>query len=899
MTTKQRWLTLGLLVLGVGGLAGYYFWPRAVRPVTELIPPDALLVIQSSELHDPLPATVHLRETYLRSTPLFAQAALTLDRLFWQTLDTAATHRLLRGKSVWYSLHPSSRFSREYLFFVPVQPVADQALVDRLLHPDPNRFRVLSHPSEGERIYELLTVGNQSLGSFVLLDNHLVGSTSTVLIEQVLRRRRQPFTASLPQFERTSGVRTQFFVRQEGLKALLPPGKPNELPLASFLPAQWQAQLYYSADSSHLIASAAEPINLHPELAGLFTGQLPGRVACGAYVPAQTTQFVHLRLSDAGRYGSSLDPVLEADSLPTIRQQRNRLLPLLRNQQRSPYPYVGQEIALCQWESPTGEPRRVMLVQSTNAERLLDRYLLAAILLQGPASVQTNGASGSLAVQQVRTYDLPTLLFGPLFRGFREHWVTHTDTHLLIANRPEALQEYNQALRTENVWASDRRLRKLLEETLRPATLTLFSRPEQAGTDPATTLPVAWRRLRDADAAELPENLVFQSSFSRERLFSHLLLGRSSQRASGAVYNRLLLHKKIDFNAPLISSPLVVGDFTGGSGQVWVVNGARQFVLITPEGEKKVLDSLDGPIRSRVVPVTVFPGSSPQFAFATDRRLYLAEQRLGLVRLRSLALPTGTEPASLVSLRGQDSTAALLLAHQDGSVYALDRKRRQFVLRYRTQTPGQGIVPVQTLLRRQGLAVVSQQQEGSLHLWTADGTPAPGFPRNLSSEFSGPTMLEGSATGQSGRLTTLTRQGELIRLQEDGTVESRKQFYRPIRRGSFRLLPDENQKEFVLLRYTDTEAVVLDTTGRALLEVRGLPPGQTQIRYHVLTTGLRLISVKTGNFTSLYDLRGQAIGDRPVPSPFPVELQFDPGRNKLFVYSCTEKAVQVWSIKLR
>ena len=92
---------------------------------------------------------------------------------------------------------------------------------------------------------------------------------------------------------------------------------------------------------------------------------------------------------------------------------------------------------------------------------------------------------------------------------------------------------------------------------------------------------------------------------------------------------------------------------------------------------------------------------------------------------------------------------------------------------------------------------------------------------------------------------------------------------------------------------------MLDRRGNQVFEVRGLVPNQTTIRYHVLGSSINLISVKSGNFTTLYDLNGKTVGDRPIPSQYPVELQFSALRNKLYVYSSTEKTLQIWSIKLR
>ncbi|WP_266366283.1 hypothetical protein [Tellurirhabdus rosea] len=905
MISKRFWIGLGLLALLAAGYFGYRRWTQPIRSTWELIPSDALVVMESPVLQDTVSKKARLGQMTLRYTPVFHEAVQALDQFVWTPLDTADALRFLRRKPIWYSLHRIARDKLDFLFYIPIRTAEDRALVDRLLKPDADRFRVLAHPYQGERIRELLTVGNQSLGSFLVLDDFLVGSPSTLLIESVVRRIHQPFAETPLQRADVKLVRPHtlggMYIRSSVLESLLttPVSQTTDWQtrsLRAFLPTEIKTQFRASANRTHLIGTSREDIGTQTALARLFAGQTPGRIGCGALVPESATSLFHIGLTDGMRFGEALTPFINSEEDPTFRQGRRKLRPLLQKNAANVYRFVGSEIALVRLDAPSSERRLVLLIRSENPEKLSDRYQLASFLLNGSKAVSSARPFLKHNLTRITTPDLPAYLFGGLFRGFPTSWVTQEGPYLVIANSQEVMQEYLQALRDEQVWTANRRQSELLSQTLRPAHFTVFTRFDRAGESMSANWPLAWQRLLNHDETTLDnvENLVYQSSYSRDHIYSTIAVGRTTRRASEAVFNRVFLQKKIEFNAPPTSTPFVLGDFVGGTGYLWAIDNIRQFVQITPEGEKQILPALDGPVRSSLVPVNYLDNGRLQYAFTTDRSLYFADPANGLVKFSSVRLPEGLDPSTLRAVR--HPSLLLLAGHRDGSVYGFSKAEKRFTRQFAVNASGEGRPPFQAVSRRQALTVLSVQKEGRVFLWYENGTRATGFPVDLKAEMVGPAFID---SGSPATLTTITQQGELVRIGEDGQEADRTQLYRPIRRGSFRLLLEEGQTDYLLLRATDTEIAVLDQNGRQLFEVRSLISGQTTIRYHALDAGLKIISVKSGTFTTLYDLAGHPIGDRPIPALYPVTLQYSASRNKLFVYGSSEKAVQVWSIKLR
>ena len=67
------------------------------------------------------------------------------------------------------------RLLRLILFFYVPLDEADTDFLKRLTKPDPRQYRVLNHTFSSEKIYDLVTLSNEPVGSFILTDRFFGG----------------------------------------------------------------------------------------------------------------------------------------------------------------------------------------------------------------------------------------------------------------------------------------------------------------------------------------------------------------------------------------------------------------------------------------------------------------------------------------------------------------------------------------------------------------------------------------------------------------------------------------------------------------------------------------------------------------------------------------------------
>jgi len=898
---KRIWIGVGLVA--VLGWLGYRLADSSGRSLRALVPPDALLILASDRLQDSVSEQALRTQVSLRQMPVFDEALVRLERFLYAAGDTASVRRFVTGKNIRYSLHPASKNALDYIFYIPTE-ASDQAFLKQLTNPNPRQYRVLSHTFAGERIYDLQSLTNESVSSFLLTDEYLVGSTSGVLIENVARgmghRTTLPYTEAA--FDVDVDQLGRLTMRPDVLQSLF--GKAGSV-VRVFLPEELTLQFRPAASRSHLIGYASDEIGNRRDVANLFEGQTPMRIQSAALIPQTTATLYHIGISDPARFGRNLSSLLGAASSDFLRDRFNRLKPATE----ALYKSIGTDLLLCRLESSNNIYRQLLILKSRDVKQLSNAYQQAAYLAGASGSAPLKTYLGH-KVLLLNIPELPASLFSSLFTGFRQSWITQHGSNLIVANSEDVMQDYLQQLTRGTVWSADKRQAELLGQTLRPANFTAFVRLQRTQTSLTSSWPASWQTLlepteHDPAMTDL-ENIAYQASYGNKKILSTLVLGRTTRRASQGVRNRVLLQKRRQLETPLTSGPVAIGSLSDDMLQYYAPL-SNQLVQVLAD-ETFIHSGLDGPIRSNTLAVDFLDNGRLQYLFMTDRTLYVTDPgqvKPGLARKPdkplAIRLPEGLDATYLARPRGtQQRNLVALAAHQDGHIYALDRRSRTFVQLLTAPRKGPIQLPFQVITAPTGMEILALQGDGTLNRWRDNGTQLPQYPARLGSSeteftFIGPALLPPTRSD----IQTITENGQLLRLNASGLLTARTQLYRPLRSGSFRLFPDEALTNWLLLRTTDTEVAVLDQQGNERFQVRALQSGRNNVRYHRLGAGVELITVKSGNFTTLYDLNGRPIGDRPIPSDFPVSLQFDETTNELYILSAVRNAVELFSIRLR
>jgi hypothetical protein len=884
MSNRLLVLLSGLLLLSA--LASYVYYRRVVArtPVDPwaLVPDDAALVIATRE-HPTL--VRRLKETQLWDN-------LATLRYFQQVEEQVALADSLGGtrnsvlgflgrKTVLTSVHVTGPRAFDVLFQVPVGSVREhrqiRTLVEALARDA--RYEVSARDYHDE---QLITVRQRRTGTGLTYFNYrntLVMSANTGLVEAVVRRTEQP---GLPAV--TAGFANTDYLKLKDVDAAL---LINYRQLPPFLSVFFRPEL--RPDFEYL-ASVGDKSLLEMKLTGnrvLFNGftnpepargslhqrlrgQLAGRLRMAEVLSTRTALLVHLSAAPAALRPPAADTTARAlvDSLAAT---------------------LDTEAALCYLATPSPRvlPGRLTLVRTRDAARAA-QWL--GLLRRATGTSPSFERIGSYQLYQHGVPQLAPRLLGPLFAPVTTSPGGATalvGDYLVLAEDAGALRTYLTDLAAGQSWSRSPTQVALLEETTPVAHLSVLL-------DTRNSWNMLLRALVEERRAGLLRNEALFQRFPQVAL-------QYAPADSGQYYTQLVLRHPpigpavagaqapggagslLSFQAGLAPvGPTVLPAPPGRIAPTLVQDRRGALHYVTADNTVGWSDSLGGPL---LTPPQLLPGTfgrRPGILLLTNGRVHLLTEQGRPARNFPLNLPDTVQAASLSSAPGADGQVPrLLVADRYANLFLFDAlgnapaawqpKRLDFAL----------AAPPQ-LLRVGGRDVVlCLLENGYLYAYDALGGTLPGFPISLGARLHSAAFVESGPTLRRTRLTVINQHAELVTFTLSGEITQRRRLTTWSRSSTFRLVPDQQERGYVLVRDDGQgRLTVFDAAGRTLVERRFLTSAEKPVQFFDFGGGRRvLVLTETGPGKAyLYDSRNRLVGGQPFDSSAPtVGLTYDAG----------------------
>ncbi|GAA3997699.1 hypothetical protein GCM10022408_05550 [Hymenobacter fastidiosus] len=887
MSQKLLVFLSGLLM--VSALASYVYYRRSVARVPvdmwALVPDDAVFVMATRD-HPTLMR--HLKETQLWDN-------LTAVRYFQQVeenvalVDSVAGSRnvllqFLGRKKVLTSVHVTGPAAFDVLFQVPIGSVREyrqvRTLVDGLGRD--GRYRVSRRDYHGEQLIDVRERGTGHGLTYFNYRNHLIMSASPALVEAVIQRLDHPGLPSVA----ADFQNTDFFQLRDVDATLL----INYRRMPQFLRLFFRAEV---GPGLALVTSLARNGQFEMKLAGnkvLFNGfanpetargtlhqQLRGQAAqrlrMAGVLSVRTALLVHLGLDKTTGLRGARRPAPAADSLAA------GTAPLVDSLAAG----LGQEAALCYLASPSARirPAKLALAYCPAAGQ-------AATWL-GQLRRQTGASPGFERVGPYQIYqtgvpELPARLLGSLFNGFAAPVVTQVGGYLVFGEDATGLRQWLEDVVAGEVWSRSPTQVAFLQETQPLARMSVFL-------DTRNSWNVMLRALVEERRAGLLRNETLFKRFPQVAL--QFVPAANETDAGAQYYTQLVLRhpalgpavarpqtangtgSTLAFKTPLTSSPALITVAGATRPGTLVQDGRSVLHYVTPDNVVSWSDSLPGPI---VEPVRQFAATGG-YLFATADRLHLLDERGREAPNFPLNLPDTVQVSSLTVSPGAGATAArLLVAGGGGNLFLYDTngtaypgwqpKRLEFGL----------AAPPHYLVVGGRDVIVVPLENGYVYAFDQQGSVYPGFPISVGARLNTGTFVEKVSTLSRTRLTVVTQHGERVTFNLSGDIVSRSRVATWSRSSVFRLIPDQNQRSYVVTREEGGRLSLFEPTGRQLLTRSFVTSGMKPAQFFDFGPGRRVfVLTEPGPRKAyLYDNQGRLVGGQSFDSSTPrVGLVYD------------------------
>ncbi|WP_400191182.1 hypothetical protein [Hymenobacter sp. B81] len=910
---SQRLLVFLAGLLLVSAVASWVYYRRSVArtPVDlwALVPDDAVLVAAT---HDHPTLVRHLKETQLWDN-------LATVRYFQQVeehvalLDSLGGRRnsvlsFLGTKLVLTSVHVTGPDQFDLLFLVPVGSVRQHRQVRILTEAlsQNARFRVSTREYAGQQLTHIEERATGTGITYFNFRNTLVLSASEALVEAVARRQERPGQPSIAADFRDTDYRK---IKDVDATLLI-----NYRQLPPFLGVFFRPELQ---PAFRQLSSLSRNGLLEMKLTGnrvQFNGfsnpetaagswhqplrrQPPGRLRMAEVLSTRTAALVHL-----GATPAALRATLPADTTAAAALVDSLAASL------------GSEAALCYLASPSVRVPggRLALVHCPDPART---NRLLGLLRRRTGTSPSFERVGPYQLHQTGVPALAGRLLGPLFApdaGSRGPGATAVvGQYLALADEPAALRTWLTDVAGGQTWSRSPAQVSFLQETLPLARVSVML-------DTRNSWNLLVRALTETRRAGLLRNETLFKRFPQVawQLMPHDM---AQEQSDGQYYTQLVLrHPPV---GPAVARPQAqagVGSslsFRAGLGTTGPVLAApgearspllvqdRAGVLhsVTADNTVAWSDSLGGPLIAPPAPLAV--GGKAHLALATASRVFLLTDKGQPAPNFPLNLPDTLQATYLATAPGAGAQPArLLVADRYANLYLYDTngsappawqpKKLDFAL---------AAAPL--LLNVAGRdVVVTLLGNGYVYAFDGLGNPMPGFPISVGARLASGAFVESGATLRRTRLTVVNQHGELVTFTLSGDVAPRRRVATWSRTSTFQLVPDQQQRRYVVVRDDGQgRLTVFEPGGRQLVERRFLTSAPKPVQLFDFGAGRQvLVLTEPGPGKAyLYDARGRLVGGEPFDSNAPtVELTYEAATGTYQFYRVVGNELKRLALKL-
>ncbi|UOG76899.1 hypothetical protein MTX78_09930 [Hymenobacter tibetensis] len=896
MSKKLLAILTALLLLAA--LASYVYYRRTVAAVPvdpwALVPDDAVLVAATRD-HPML--VRHLKETQLWDNLLavryFEDLQNNMALVDSLTGGRNVVSRFLGRKNVLTSVHVTAPNQFDLLLQIPVRTIREyrqvRSLTDALQRD--SHFRVTTREYEGTVLTQVSEVGSTRGVTFFNYRNHLLLSANPELVEAVVRRIAGPAQPTVvadfqnTDFFRLRDVDATLLVNYRRLPQLLGVFFRRDLltGIGTFTSLTRNGQLEMKLTGNKVVFNGfANPETTPGSLHQLLRGQPTQRLRMADVLSMRTALLVHLSLGKA----EILRRARPAPAAPpdTVAAGAAELLDSLTAG-------MGQEVAMC-YLAPSSarvSPARLALAWCPQPAR---QALLLGKLRRAVGASPAFERVGSYQVYSTGVAEMPARLLGPLFAGFRQPVVAMVGNYMVFGEDAVALRQMLADVAAGEVWARSPAQVSFLQETQPLARLRVIL-------DTRNAWNLLLRGLVEERRAGLLRNEALFKRFPQvalqfappineaepdaqyfaELVLRHPIVGAAVAQPQGSNAAGTVLA----FKTPLLGAPLLVPVREATWAGVLVQDSAHVLHFVTPENAVAWSDSLPGPLVSVVQRRAV--AGQPGYLFATAGQLHWLNTAGRSAPNFPLNLPDSVQASALsVSPEGSTGAPRLLVAGGGGNLFLYDTNGNAYPSWQPKRFDFNLAAPPLYLTVGSRDVVVVLLENGYIYAYNLQGGVYPGFPISVGARLQSTAMVESGATLGRTRLTVVSQHGERVTFSLAGDVVNRTRVATWSRNSVFRIVPDQNQRSYVVARQEGGQLDLYEPSGRRLLGQKFLTSGSKPIQFFDFGGGRRVYALSEAGprRAYIYDWQGRLLGGQPFESSAPgVGLEYD-APNKVY-----------------
>ncbi|MCM0060445.1 MAG: hypothetical protein NBV57_06270 [Algoriphagus sp.] len=874
---------LVILALSLLTWAGYEVYQRFILSRTinslELISSDAVFIFETQQADFTLQ---ELRKqpvwNALSRFPALESLESQLNTLENLVGEVGFVTKTLRNKQVTVSYHAVGTDKFSLLYTLNFGSSSPQELLDKLKSKAPKTSRFQIRKYSEQEIYDVLDASNSIQWSITLINQVLLLSSSSFVIEEAIR-----FYLS----EDSSPISTKLgaeLPNKEGLGRLILTSKGLAKLLAGVSADKNSPTVQELQAADYLLTLSLQ----FEDKQLLFKGPIQGLPAVEFLpsVQAQLAEFENListsthsitqiNLKDSYEtqklFNSTFTPISTVSGEVQTRLIDRGFLDLLSGEQY----FLEMES-----DSPTEKNNAVILktTQAKQAWKLLKQYRDTTEFYPSEQYLESE-------ILFFPETNFPAHVFNGRYPGFDQTYISQIDQLLVMSNSANGMKTLLDDYTQGNTWAKNpNETNNLLSPAAGYSKTFLLQKIWPSWVQSANP---SWSTFLQKYQAELQTftSLALRIYHSSKGPEATLLLKYTSESTPQTTRQKsfeLASGKEVELPQNLIFGPKAIKNFNDGTEDLVVQDQNYLLYVINSAGEQVFSQPLSGPIISEVYQIDNFKNGKLQLLLATADRIY-AIDRLG----EPLSgFPKAIPGEKITHLRVLDYDQTLdyryFIATENGNLWLFDKMGKDLENwnPLPLGEPTQG-APFHVRVPGKGDFMVALGISGKLHFFSRKGESRNDSPLQLPEGIESPLIFK--KTGNP-TLHTITTRGEVIEISFSGEILKKTQVQKTNRDDKFRELPDQKGKGTLVVVEQFNKIQLFDNQ-QTLLMTLPLKGDQTWLGYFDFGSSRKIIAVtnRQQGLGYLYDLKGNLLINTPLQSEGEIQISHQPNQGQYLI----------------
>lgn len=906
-TLKTILIIVLLLVLAIAAFLAFNkgFFFKKTDPLT-LVPANAVIVFETQEpvyaWNEFVTQPIWGRLSSIPSLKKLENQLVKLDSL---TGKSGNLDKTLKGHKFVLSLHPIGKDDFDFLFAIGFQEDVFSEFLMQIETgvADPSRIRTRNY--SGVTLYEYQSEAENSIFTYGVYDNILLGSYTSFLVEDAIRLVK---SNELKSFKETYAVlfRSLDIDKESGLLRIGSPGlsklfasasndqtdnltrQLSELQLAgNFRFTFEEGRVNLSGELLSLSDSLLYTTTTSEQKIDPFNGLISNRTAIFRHYHLDKAEALHTRIRDISQFRNTI--LAEIDTHLISRGFVDN--------------FAGEA--------------GLMVFDGFNHQELSKMLLIpvldvkASLAMLEDFSVQLNQGDRDLLVKDShRGYEFfplgleefPMHLFDGKFEGFNETIVSSIGNFIVLSNSIRTLKDFLDDYDNDSTWGKSVFQKKNFERIPPTAVLSQLIDVSKFFNLLLPSLTPDWQSIFQKYSQELQtiDMISFALTAENDRPWLNISFDYQLEPIQKNADVLLTLAKEVSFNQVLTYGPKVLKNFNDNSKEYFVQDADMTLHLINSDGDRVFLRDLSEPIISSVFQLDYYKNDKLQVIFATREGIYGFDRIGEPLPDFPIVLPEGRNIAYL-DLVDYDKSRdyRFFVADDSGDLYIFDQQGNPLEgWNPRVTTGKLAAAPAHHRISGLGDFMVSLHENGNLEVLNRRGESRIGSAIRLGESVSTAYGLTDRG-GSKSQIVTINDAGELVKVNFNGELTYRSQLLRPDRETEFNIVPNENGDNFLIVIHEYNRISVLSQDEEPLFNWDIL---SEDLCFQWFSFGYErdvfVVIDRIQEFVYLFNLKGDLLNSKPLNGKTPISISISTSKNEYLIHSIFEKSLMEFKLPM-